>query len=185
MAPALLALVGAVAAGTSACRPGGARPSQVVALADSADQVIEGFSHLITRDGVRRGRIEADSAYFYERTQTMVLYQMRATFTEADGRETSQLRARKGIYRWQLGSWEAEGEVEFRSPAGNNVLRSEMLRYDEVNRKVATDVAFTYENGKDFIRGTSFTSDLDFKNVVTNQPRGRIGRGFALPGQAQ
>ena len=42
------------------------RPSQAP---DSADQVLEGFSHYVTNDGVRRSRVQADTAFFYEGTQ--------------------------------------------------------------------------------------------------------------------
>jgi len=35
----------------------------------------------------------------------------------------------------------------------------------------------------EFIQGTSFSSDPDFKNVVTNRPHGVAGKGVLLPGQ--
>ena len=43
------------------------------AATDSADQVLEGFSHYVTKDGIRRSRVEADTAFFYENTQVTQL----------------------------------------------------------------------------------------------------------------
>ena len=57
----------------ASCESGGARPTATVQAADTADQVLEGFSHFVTADGVRKSHIEADTAYFYEASQLALL----------------------------------------------------------------------------------------------------------------
>ena len=78
----------------AACESGGARPTATVQAADTADQVLEGFSHYVTAEGVRKSRIQADTAYFYEATQLAMLRNLRATFYDAKGAESSKLTAK-------------------------------------------------------------------------------------------
>ncbi|MEO6057097.1 MAG: hypothetical protein ABIQ49_09690, partial [Gemmatimonadales bacterium] len=59
------------------------KPTTTVQATDSADQVLEGFSHYVTKDGVRRSRVEADTAYFFENTQVTQLRKIRVVFFDA------------------------------------------------------------------------------------------------------
>jgi hypothetical protein len=46
-----------------------------------------------------------------------------------------------------------------------------------------TDKHFTFDRGEEHLEGNSFRSDPDFRNVVTDRPRGVSGNGMLLPGQ--
>lgn len=180
---ALFAFGVAAAAGAGAgCGSGGARPTATVQAADTADQVIEGFSHYVTADGIRKSRVEADTAYFYEASQLAVLRHLRATFYDPKGAESSTLTADRGTYRWQDGSMDAQGNV-FVTGSDGRRLRAETLKFDPKKNEISTDQAFRFEHGTEFIQGTGFSSDPDFKNVVTNRPHGVAGKGVLLPGQ--
>jgi LPS export ABC transporter protein LptC len=174
--------VAVIAGAAAGCGTGGARPTATVQAADTADQVIEGFSHYVTSDGVRQSRVEADTAYFYEASQLAVLRHLRATFYDPRGAESSTLTADRGTYRWQDGSMDAEGDVVVTGSDGRQ-LRAETLKFDPKKNEISTDQAFRFEHGTEFIQGTGFTSDPDFKNVVTNRPHGVAGKGVLLPGQ--
>jgi LPS export ABC transporter protein LptC len=176
------ALAAAMSAFGGGCESGGARPTATVQAADTADQVLEGFSHYVTADGIRKSRVEADTAYFYEATQLALLRKLRATFYDAKGAESSHLTADHGTYRWQDGSMEAEGSVIVTSTDGRR-LQSQTLKFDPKKNQISTDQAFRFEHDNEFIQGTSFSSDPDFKNVVTNRPHGVAGKGVLLPGQ--
>ncbi|HYC33324.1 MAG TPA: LPS export ABC transporter periplasmic protein LptC, partial [Gemmatimonadales bacterium] len=115
--------------GALGCEDTGARPTTTVQAADSADQILEGFSHYVTNQGVRRTRVEADSAFFYENTQITDLKNIKVTFYNIRGEEGSTLTAKRGTYRWQNGSMEAEGDVVVVAPDGRR-LRTQTLRYD-------------------------------------------------------
>ena len=69
----------------AACEETGAKPTTTVQASDSADQVLEGFSHYVTRDGIRRSRVEADTAFFYESTQVTELRNVRVVFFDVQG----------------------------------------------------------------------------------------------------
>ena len=57
------------------------------------------------------------------------------------------------------------------------------LKYDTASNTISTDKHFTFDRGTEHLEGNSFRSDPDFKNVVTDRPRGVAGDGMLLPGQ--
>lgn len=175
---ALLALV------TIGCEDTGARPTTTVQAPDSADQVLEGFSHFVTSQGVRRTRVESDTAYFYESTQITELRTVKVTFYDLKGEEGSTLTSKRGTYRWQDGSMEANDNVVVVSPDGRR-LATQTLRYDAASNTISTDKHFTFDRGTEHLEGNSFRSDPDFRNIVTDRPRGVAGDGMLLPGQEQ
>jgi LPS export ABC transporter protein LptC len=166
------------------CEETGAKPTTTVAGSDSADQILEGFSHYVTNDGIRRSRVEADTAFFYESTQITQLKRIRVVFFDVRGEEGSTLTAKTGTYRWQDGSMQADGSVLVVAPDGRR-LKTETLKYDNATNTISTDQHFSFDRGTEHLEGNSFRSDPDFKNVVTDRPRGVAGDGLLLPGQEQ
>jgi LPS export ABC transporter protein LptC len=146
--------------------------------------VLEGFSHWVTKEGIRRSEVQADTAYFYENTQLTQLRKVRVVFYDATGQESSTLTARAGTYRWQDGSMQANGDVVVVTPTGRR-LRTDTLRYDNGTNTISTNTKFVMDSGSSVLRGNSFRSDPDFKNVVTDQPKGvtQGQQGVLLPGQ--
>jgi LPS export ABC transporter protein LptC len=165
-----------------ACEDAGVRPTATVQTPDSADQVLEGFSHYVTNEGILRSRVEADTAFFYEPTQITELHKIKVVFYDIKGAESSTLTAKRGIYRWQDGSMEASGDVVVVSPDGRR-LATDVLRYENATNLIVTDRHFTFDRGEEHLEGNSFRSDPDFRNVVTDRPRGVTGNGMLLPGQ--
>ena len=165
-----------------ACEDPGVKPTTTVQASDSADQVLEGFSHYVTNEGVLRSRVEADTAFFYEPTQVTELRKVKVVFFDVKGAESSTLTARRGTYRWQDGSMEASGDVLVVSPDGRRLATS-VLRYENATNLIVTDKHFTFDRGEEHLEGNSFRSDPDFRNVVTDRPRGVTGNGMLLPGQ--
>jgi len=84
-----------------ACEDTGVRPTTTVQASDSADQVLEGFSHYVTHNGILRSRVEADTAFFFEPTQMNELHNVKIVFFDIKGAESSTLTAKRGTYRWQ------------------------------------------------------------------------------------
>jgi LPS export ABC transporter protein LptC len=165
------------------CSESGARPTAVVAAADTADQVLEKVQHHITVDGVRKSLVEADTAYYYEGSQSFELRAVKVSFFGADGSPTSVLNAREGTYRVANGSMEGRGAVVVRSADGNRTLRTELLLYDPAKNEISTDQHYTYDEGGNHLEGNGFRSDPNFQKVQTEQPRGRAAEGVLLPGQ--
>jgi hypothetical protein len=103
-------------------------------------------------------------------------------FYDLRGVEGSTLTAKRGNYRWQDGSMEAIDDVVVVNPDGRT-LRTQTLKYDNATNTISTNVPFTFDRNEEHLEGNSFKSDPDFKNVVTDKPRGVAGNGMLLPGQ--
>ena len=174
--------VTAMAAGT-ACNDIGQRPGVVLSAADTADQTLFKVRHYITRDGVQKSLVEADTAYYYEGTQSFELRVVTVTFYNPDGAPTSTLTADQGTYQTMTGAMEGRGNVAVRSTDGTRTLHSEQLKYDPGKNEISTDLPYTYDQGGNHLEGTGFTSDPDFQQMTTANPRGRAGEGVVLPGQ--
>jgi LPS export ABC transporter protein LptC len=105
----------------TACEDTGVRPTTTVQATDSADQVLEGFSHYVTNDGVRRSRVEADTAFYYEPTQITELHNIKVVFFDIKGAEGSTLTAKKGDVslagRVDGGHRKRAGRITRRTPA--------------------------------------------------------------------
>lgn len=172
----------------AACEDDAVRPTLTVTAADSADQILYTMEHLITNDGVRRTRVQADTAYLYEATQLARLKVVTTTFYDAAGNESSTIKADSGTYQMRDGGMQAWGNVLATTPDGRR-LRSATLKYDARMHQISSDKPFTYDRADQHLEGNGFTSDPDFRNVVTRQPRGgqagrdTTGGGFLLPGQ--
>ena len=176
---AMVGLAGVVAGG---CTQTGVKPPTTVATADSADQVIEKLSHYIVRDGVRRSLVEADTAYYYEPSQTYELKNVRALMYSPDGELQSTLTAVEGTYRWQAGWMEARQNVLVETPAGKT-LQTQLLRFDQTANELSTEQPFVYAGPGEHLEGNGFKADPELKNVVTQQPRGTKDSVMLLPGQ--
>ena len=177
-----------VAGAASGCQDGGTRPLAAINVSDSADQILYGVSTLLAPEGVRRNRLEADTAFIYNATGIYELRVLTLTFYDKSGIETSVLTADSGLYRIHSGQMEARGSVVVRSTDGD-VLRTSILQYDRERDELYTDQPFTYDTDRETIEGNGFQADPRFTNVVTDSPRGGqrgdVPGTMALPGQDQ
>jgi LPS export ABC transporter protein LptC len=175
-----------LAAGVAACKEDAIRPPVNVVAADTADQVLGGMEHVIATDGVRRTKVVADTAYLYDPTNLARLKVVTVTFYDVNGNETSTVTSDSGLYQMRDGSMNAWGHVVARTPDGRT-LRSDELKYDSRTKQISSDKPFTYDRADTHLAGNGFTSDPDFRNVVTRQPRGgqrnNGAPGGLLPGQ--
>ena len=157
-----------------ACRPGDQPPTSA-APADTADQVIYGLTHHLTVDGLLRVRLKADTALFFESNQTADLTGVHVTFFSPTGAETSNLTSRKGTYEWRTGNMMARGNVVAVTPDGRKLTTS-TLKYTRADQRIVGAEPFVFDSPGRHLEGASFTSDPDFKNVVTTKPKkGTVG----------
>jgi lipopolysaccharide export system protein LptC len=172
------------------CQEEVVRPSVTLEASDTADQVLYGMEHYVTDQGLRRSLVEADTAYVYQNTQMVEMRGVKVTFYSPAGEITSTVTADSGTYLTRDGSMHARGNVVAVTPDGRT-LRSEELKYDSRSQKISSDKPFVYDRADQHLEGNGFTSDPDFRNVVTRQPRGGQrpnakpgdSTGFLLPGQ--
>jgi LPS export ABC transporter protein LptC len=151
------------------------QPPTTASAADSADQIGYGVLHYMTSDGVRRLKLEADSAYMYERSQRHTLFGIRVTFYSPEGRETSTLTARDGAYDWRTGDMDARGDVVVVTPDRRR-LETQTLIYNRAADRIRGPEPFVWITPEQRVEGASFTSDPEIRNVETQGIRGEVGR---------
>jgi LPS export ABC transporter protein LptC len=154
---------------------GSGEPPTTGAAADTADQVLYGFDHNVTLDGVFRARLTADTAFFYQGTQSALLYGLVVRFYTPTGELSSTVTAIDGTYDWRSGDMEARGDVVAETP-DDRVLTTSILRYIRREDRIAGPEAFVFDAPDQHLEGDGFTADPDFTNVETQNPRrGRVG----------
>ena len=166
-------VVAAAWAMLGACSDAGEPPTTLVA-ADSADQVGFGVVHYITIDGVRRIKLEADTAYFYQQAQVAELIGVHIEFYSPEGVHHSTITAIEGTYDWRVQGMEARGNVVAVTPDGRK-LTTEILRYNRDEDEIRGPESFIFDAPDQHLEGDAFTANTDFTRVETTRPRrGRI-----------
>ncbi len=166
----LVVVLGAIAL---ACG-GTAGPPTTVAAADTADQVLFGLNHNLTIDGVLRIRLQADSAWFYDATQTAELFGVTVEFLSPEGKLTTTLTSTDGTYYWRTGDMQARGNVVAVTPDKKR-LTTEILNYSRPRHEINGPEAFVFDAPDRHLEGDGFTADPEFENVeATGARRGTI-----------
>ena len=148
-------------------------PPTAVFAADSADRVAFGVGHNVTTNGMLRVRIEADTTYFYDASQTAELRQLTIIFFSSEGMETSRITAEWGTYELRTGKMLARTNVVGTTPDGRRLTTSE-LTYDRLGNQLRTDKAFVFDGPDEHLEGSGFTADPDFRNVRATDIRGEV-----------
>jgi LPS export ABC transporter protein LptC len=173
-------LVAAALVAIAACGGVDTPPTASVAR-DSADQVLYRLKHNLTLEGVLRAHLEADTAYFYQSSQRVDLVGVSVVFYSPEGRETSRLTSQTGTYDWRGGDMDARGSVVAVTPDQRRLTTS-MLRYNRATDQISGPNEFVFDSPDRHLEGESFTSDPEFKNVVTQRPRrGVVREGAPRP----
>ena len=115
----------------------------------------------LTRDGVRRGFLVADTAFSYQEEGRLRLRNLNITFLDESGREQGQLRGREGEYHFESGDVRVNGDVEVVEATGSKRLLTE--RYAEAEFLISD---YTYMGRVDDSRGTSIHL---YKHRVTRE----------------
>ncbi len=130
----------------------------------------------LTSQGVRQGRIDADTAYVYNDSSSIQLQGMHVIFYAEDGQERANVVAERGELDQVSDRMIARGNVVLIIRADGRKIESPELQYDPDRDRIWSDSAtvMTMADGR-VTRGTAFESDLSFENVNVANPRGAIG----------
>lgn len=156
-----------LAVSLAGCGTQATTPSQVTdASGLPADNVIFGVEHNMTREGVRTGVLQSDSAYLYEANRRMDLRGVELRFYGDNGVESGTLTSQTGEYDMGTGSFVARGDVVLitSGPEGQRRLETQELHFDVERDRLWSDVPFVMREGSRTTRGNSFRSDSKFRN---------------------
>lgn len=165
-------------AGLAAC---GAPTSSAVAshelLEMGADNIVFGMVSFMTANGIREGRVEADTAFMYADSAKAKLRQMKIIFYDENGVERATVTGTRGEWDRNTDRMWAQGDVVLIVHADGRRIESAEIIYDPIEDEIWSDSATvqTLANGR-VTRGSSFRSDMEFKNVRIANIRGAISR---------
>ena len=135
-----------------------------------ADQVMVDVEHYLTREGVRRAHLTADTVYLLEEGSTAHLRHFTVDFFGEQGERTSVLRAIDGLYQMREGDMRARDSVRVVDAAESQRLWTEELVYDAETGRLRSDVDFLLVRGRDTTRGTGFVTDPGLDTLQTRRP---------------
>ena len=144
-----------------------------------ADYVVFGMVTFITTNGVREGRVEADTAYIYEETATANLHQMQIVFYDETGQEIATVTGLSGEMERDTDRMTARGDVVLLVHADSSRIESPEIHYDPQLDRIWSDSSTvrTLADGS-VTSGTAFESDMTFENLRIENMRGGARRIF-------
>jgi LPS export ABC transporter protein LptC len=160
------------------CGPEIATPVADPALQSmEADYVAFGMLSYVTANGVREGRVEADTAYIYDETSTALLKQMTIVFYDEYGAERATVTGADGEWTQTTNRMVARGDVVLLIHSDSSRIESQEIYYDQAIDKVWSDstTVRTMKDGSVF-SGTAFESDMTFENLSISSMRGGLPR---------
>lgn len=138
-------------------------------FARGADQVMLDTEHYLTRDGIRRGLLLADTAFTYQDESLVELRVLEIRFFDDAGADRGLLTAESGDYDLASGDLTVRGNVELEGRLDGGApsrLETDSLRFDASGDELSTDARWTLTHPDGMVeRGTTLVTDPGLENV--------------------
>jgi LPS export ABC transporter protein LptC len=130
-----------------------------------ADQVMTDMETIITTNGVREGRVQADTAFLFNDSTTAILRNPTLVMFNEGGVPRATVTSLHGRFDTTTKELQAWGDVVLIINEGNRRVETSELNYDPERDRIWSDSATVMREGGRTIRGRSFESDLQFRNA--------------------
>ena len=152
-----------------------APPTASEPLPEGVDTAVRGMRTFVTRDGVRRAVVEADTAEWREDNE-IHLRRMTLTFFDPNGQESTEVTAEFGTFHQLTGDLEAERQVVVEDRVDRQRLETERLRYRNADGRLLGDTTFHFVDPIEGLTldGTAFESDPALDSVVVLNQEGEM-----------
>jgi LPS export ABC transporter protein LptC len=137
-----------------------------------ADAVVIDGQHFFTQEGVRAATLLFDTAYQWRDSVDMHLARLTLTVYNEDGSERARVTSDRGTLDRRGDRMTARENVVLVVPAQVRRLETEELHYDPEGNRIWSDSAFAMTHDGRSLRGSAFTSDLEFRNFRVLGPGG-------------
>lgn len=137
---------------------------------EGADQVMLGVEHYLTRDGLRRGLLRADTAFTFEDGARVELRRLELKLFDESGANRGVLTAESGTYQLETGDLTVRGGVELRGSRERGdapaVLETDSLRYVAAENELSTEGRYTLTRADGTVeRGRSLVTDPALRDI--------------------
>ncbi len=134
-------------------------------LETGADHVMFDLVQQVSVNGIREGRIEADTAFAYSDSTLYTLRNPVLVLYDEQGMERARVVALRGRFNYASKEMVARGEVVLTIPEGNRRVETEELNYDPSGDRIWSDSLTVMREGGTVTEGMGFSSDLDFRRL--------------------
>lgn len=139
-----------------------------------ADYVVLGVKHYLTEDGVRRGTLNSDTAFFYVDSARVDLRKVHLLLYNANGQDAADLVSRTGELNQRTNAMVARGNVVLIARSNGDRIETQELHYDPNSHRIWSTVQTTRIQNGNRVTGDGFTADDQMRNVEVTRPRGRV-----------
>lgn len=169
LTPLLVLLLSAAACGDDSS----GSMAQPPIFQEGADQVMLEVEHYLTRDGLRRGLLRADTAFTFEDDARVELRQLELELYDETGSNRGVLTAESGTYQLETGDLTVRGGVELRGSRDRgeapSVLETDSLRYLAARDELSTEARYTLTRPDGTVeRGSSLVTDPALRDIRTS-----------------
>jgi LPS export ABC transporter protein LptC len=169
-------LTAVLGAALVACGDTGEPPlvaEEALQLNAEANQVCLGdCEHWVTSEGIRRARLQADTAFFIEDRAIVELRMMNVVFFDAAGDTTSILTSLEGTYNWNTQDMEARRDVVVVNPKDGRRVETSVLYYNRAEDRIWGDQPTKiFEPDGMITEGTAFETNSRMDEVQISSPR--------------
>lgn len=136
--------------------------------------VMGGVTTISNADGIRTARLQFDTAYQWNDSTHQALRGVNLIVFNDDGSERATVTSLRGTFEPLAERLTARGEVVLVVPFQDRRLETEELHYDPELNQLWSDSAFVMNEEGGQREGSSFRSDLEFRDFVV---QGSAGTG--------
>ncbi|HKK94373.1 MAG TPA: LPS export ABC transporter periplasmic protein LptC [Longimicrobiales bacterium] len=171
----LLPLAAVAVLGLAACEE-----ESTGVVADPSDfiptdyQITSGFEFTSTVDGVRNAEVVADSTWQWTDSSSVRLFGVQMNFFDSLGIASARLTSQEARLDVESQDLEARGNAVLNVFARNATIQSPVLYYSPEQNEIRSDTVTRAVIDGDPLTGTTFVSDLQFRNITVTQPVGNI-----------
>jgi LPS export ABC transporter protein LptC len=141
--------------------------------------IVFGMIAYLSANGVREGRVQADTAYTWADSVKVDLRNATTIFFDDNGNERATVTSRTGEWDQETDRMIARGDVVLLVHEDGSRIESAEIHYDPEIDRVWSDSATVRTLGDGTVQsGSAFESDIDFTNVTVRDVRGGTGRIF-------
>lgn len=164
-------------ASTGACQEDAVELGTVTAAMEELDSpIVFGMVAYLTANGVREGRVQADTAYTFPDSVKVDLRNATTTFFDENGNERATVTSRTGEWDQETDRMLARGDVVLVIHEDGSTLESAEINYDPGIDRVWSDSATVRTLADGSVQtGSAFESDIEFTNITIRDARGATG----------
>jgi len=134
-------------------------------LETGADHVMFRLVQQVSVNGIREGRVEADTAFAFPDSSVYSLRNPILVLYNEQGAERARVVAERGRFNYATKEMIARGNVVLTIPEGNKRVETQELNYDPSGDRIWSDSLTVMREAGTVTEGLGFSSDLDFRRL--------------------